>query len=337
MLPELKDVVVYQPNKVTNAHYNYTLHQEKIFTLVMYQLQDYITKVRNGTALHQLDIFQQTSDNSTFFMRIPMNLIGKPYQYEEIRDSARKIAKIEVFIKDDAKKTVTFTGLFAAVTSHQEAQRTKDLVIEMRQDVAKLLVSIDRNHLNQPKEYTAYMLEVVIRAKNKYTPRFYKLISSWELKGGFQKPLHSLREWLQIPDTVYPNYNDFKKRILIPVMEELKEIGIAWFNVSDKDFEIREGKKVTALRFKVITPDFLEIRNKKIQNIKFLLTSMFQFTPRYLELLDPLFQSDVEPAEILDKIQYLQQVVNKDRGKTIKNVQAHVFRSLQNEFLVKRQ
>ena len=93
--------------------------------------------------------------------------------------------------------------------------------IEIAKDVASLLVAIDRNMHGKPENYTSFILQVATNAKNKYTSRIYKLISSWKKKGGFYVPINDFREWIQLGNK-YQDYKEMKRRILMPVQQELE-------------------------------------------------------------------------------------------------------------------
>lgn len=63
----------------------------------------------------------------------------------------------------------------------------------------------------------------------------------------FSTTPNELRSELLIADSLYKRYGDFKKRILVPAINSINELG---YNV---DFtEITEGKKVVGLEFKMI-------------------------------------------------------------------------------------
>lgn len=91
-----------------------------------------------------------------------------------------------------------------------------------------------------------------------YTFRFYELFC---LKLGnktqceFEIDIQNLKKWLQIEDK-YKNYNDLKKRILVPVMEDMNgsvhnENENNYCNLRVSYEEIKNGRKIIALTFKV--------------------------------------------------------------------------------------
>jgi plasmid replication initiation protein len=135
------------------------------------------------------------------------------------------MAQLEVKIpsidKKSGKRLVSYASLFSRITLPVEQTRSPTLTIEIAKDVASLLVAIDRNMHGKPENYTSFILQVATNAKNKYTSRIYKLISSWKKKGGFYVPINDFREWIQFGNK-YQDYREMKRRILMPVQQKLE-------------------------------------------------------------------------------------------------------------------
>lgn len=327
MLPELKDVSVIQSTRLTNGKYPYNLLHQKIFSFVIFQLQEQIRRIAKGEKIDRLSLFQTPTDLIT--VDLPMYYIGEPNQYPAVRKATEEMCKILVVMRDPEKKERTVSGLFSAIKSLDQGKRSNQLTIEIRKDVAHLLMHIDYNHYyKSPANYTQFLIQVVHQSKNKYTTPIYKLISSWKVKGGFQIPLQKLKEQLGIEDKKYANYAHFKRSILLPVQEELKEFGDCWFNVADNDFEIMKDKKVTMLNFKVISHSSEKLLAMKIQQCKDYIKIQFDMSPGYMEKLDVIFSGTPPVQNILDKARDLAIRVKEDKKRTIKNVQAWVYKSL---------
>jgi hypothetical protein len=300
-LPELQGVSAIQPTRITNGSYPYNLLHQKIFTFIIYELQEHIRMVANGTKILQLDCFNNNQEHIA--VQIPMQYIGRASQYPIIRRETEQMCKILVTIPDFDKTKRKVSGLISQVISLEHGKRSNLLSLEIRKDVAQLLMEIEYNHVyKKPVNYTQFLIGVVHQCKNKYTPQLYKLISSWKVKGGFQIPLQELKDRLGIPADKYPNFAHFKKSVLIPVSEELKEFGDCWYNCAEHDFIVTDGaKKVTNINFKVISHSREKINAMQLQNCKEYLKNIFDFTQGYMDLLEPLFTSGIAPLLILDK------------------------------------
>jgi hypothetical protein len=70
MLPEIINYI-QQPNRVTEASYDYTLVQKKILTAVLYYLQEAIKCRLNGQSYEQLQLFRE-STNDKIHLKIPL-------------------------------------------------------------------------------------------------------------------------------------------------------------------------------------------------------------------------------------------------------------------------
>ena len=309
LLPELQKISIYQSNRVTNARYDFTMLQERVFTWVMYFMQAEIKKVMNGTPVGQLSLFSPEVESEFVAMQIPLSYMGRSDQYADIRANVEKLATIAVKMKNDRQDHTIVTGLFSAIKIPGEGKRSPFLTVQMRKDVAAMLIAVDRGADGKPNRYTSYMLHVAATCKNKYTSRMYKLLSSWRDKGGWAVSLQELREMLQLGEKNYANYGDFKKWVLLPVQEELKKIGDIWFNCREADFEVKDGKKVTGLKFKIIKEEKKPtggVSNKQIAHLHQLCRTLFNFHDKHCEEIQPIFHSGTDFEAVVEKVRYLQ-------------------------------
>lgn len=265
LIPDIKDITIFQSNRVTNAKYDYTLIQERVFTWVMYYLQDEIRQVMDGTSVTQLNIFSQLA-SEMLCMNIPMHHLGSPSQYRDIRDAIQKISGVQILMANPEKKTIKWSGLFSSVEMPDRShhKRSAMVTIEIRRDVAQMLIDVNYTK-GRPEQYTKYMLHVALQAKFKYTSKIYKLLCSYRERRYYSCSIEDLRDHLQIPDNVYPNFNDLKRFVLDPVAKELKEIADIYFDTADPEFTNRVGRKVVAVKITLLFPMSEELFNKKIQ------------------------------------------------------------------------
>ena len=331
MLPAFKDYI-YQPNRVTNAIYEYSLTQEKVFNAVMYYLQDAIKISRKGEDYTQLKMFKDFSDSQFIKFNIPLKELSIPQNYEHVKKAIKKLASIviEFPFKDAVTKEnyVRYAGLLSANVP-VENNRSSHIEVEIDKRIAKLLIDIEQNQFGQPINYTRFLYSIAQSAKNKYTSRVYKLICSWRKKGGFTISLDSFREQMGI-DSKYKYYNDIRKHILVPVQEELFEKADCWFNCNSEDFITKQGNTVTHLNFKVITPELIKEDSEKKDYVFHILRTHFKFEDRHIAQIEPIFIS-ATTSEILLKIMQLNEFCSKDTSK-ITDITGYVLKSLLNEF-----
>ena len=331
MLPAFEDYI-YQPNRVTNAIYEYSLTQEKVFNAVMYYLQDAIKISRNGADYTQLALFKEFNDSQFIKFDIPLKELSIPQNYEHVKKAIKQLASIviEFPYKDKVTKEnyMRYTGLLSANVP-VENNRSSHIEVEIDKRIAKLLIDIEQNQFGQPINYTRFLYSIAQRAKNKYTSRVYKLLCSWRKKGGFVISLDNFRLQMGI-DSKYKYYNDIKKHILVPVQEELFEKADCWFNCNSEDFITKQGNSVTHLNFKVITPELIKEDSEKKDYVYHLLRTHFKFEDKQIAQIEPIFSS-ATTSEILLKIMQLSEFVSKDTAK-ITDITGYILKSLLNEF-----
>lgn len=242
---------VYQPNNITKSVYSYTLIQERIFNYMVYWLQTYMVKVMNGTQIQQLDLFHEVPNQDYIDIDIPMYLIAKPRQYNEVRIRALEMTTTAVKVETKRKngeKIDAVQPIIVRVELEHVKKRTAILPIRMSKEVAMMMLNIERSSLS-PINYTSFMLDVALSMGNKYSPRLYKLMSSWKEKGFYFTTIDALRSFLDLGNK-YKNYETLKRCILLPVQQELKDKADIYFELS----ETKEHNRVVKLNF-VIKPN----------------------------------------------------------------------------------
>lgn len=98
--------------------------------------------------------------------------------------------------------------------------------------------------LELSSQFTSYRLANIIKLKSTYAIRIYELLKQYEELKKRTINLENLKYFLDAID-VYPNYANFKQRVLIPSQKELS-------NKTDISFEFEEikvGRKVQKIRF----------------------------------------------------------------------------------------
>ncbi|MCC0654872.1 replication initiation protein [Clostridioides sp. ES-S-0173-01] len=95
--------------------------------------------------------------------------------------------------------------------------------------------------------YTPINLQIFFSLRNSYAQRFYDLLRLWTMtKGAITYKIDVLKELLML-ENKYDKYNDFKRRVIIPAIEEL--ISTNYFNI--EFIENKKGRKVESITFLV--------------------------------------------------------------------------------------
>ena len=320
---------IYQPNRITKAQYNYTLIQERLFTAVMYYLQEAIQKRMRGEIYTQLSLFENSVSYISF--EIPLREITKnPAQYGFVKESIKELASKVVIIpyRNEVNKEnrLRYVGLFRADIP-EKGKRNSTIIIEIDKMVAKLLIEVDLDSQRKPVEFTKFIYQVAQKSRNKYTPRIYKLLCSWRKKGQFPISIGEFRKLLGIEDK-YTQYRDLKKNVLLPAQKDLLNIGAdCWFNCEVNNFEIRKKNVVTSLSFHVMTREFEELESSNRDEIKYLLRSHYSFTDKDFHQIGKIFS--FPSVEIKNKIAFLHgYMINNN----IKHKKKYMIDSLMKQF-----
>jgi hypothetical protein len=331
MVPAVRNYI-YQPNRVTNAVYVYSLIQERLLNALIFYLQEAIKERMGGHDYTNLALFKDFKAEQIYRFKIPLKEISTPQNYAHVKESIKKLASIVVEIpyrdEQTKKQMLRYTGLIR-VNVPRNNERTSNIEVEIEKKVANLLIEIDLNKKGIPVNYTRFEYQIAQNASSKYTSRIYKLLCSWRNKGGFVMRLDDFRQWLGIEDK-YKYYNDIKKHILLPVQQELFKKADCWFNCEDAGFALKNGNSVTQLNFKVITLELIEQEGKQIDQIKYLLRTYYHFTEKHLDALKPILCSS-NAQGIITKLLFLSEYIS-DNIDNITDIPNYIIKTLQNEF-----
>ncbi len=325
-LPATQDYC-FQPNRITDAIYDYTLIQEKLFNTVLFKLQDAIKLSYKNESYQQLTLWKNLDSDSKINLKIPLSEITIPQHYASVKIALEKLAGIVVKIPI-GNNMLRITGLLTAnIPQVPDYNSTIEIFIERY--VAKYLIEIEKDNFGRPIKWTYFMYQVAQSATNKYTSRIYKRLCSWKQKGGFTMSLEEFREWLVLGDK-YKRYCDLKEYVLVPVQKDLTAKADVWFNCQEDSFVTKKGNKVTHLNFKVITPDLLENEEKQKDHAFFLLRTYFKFETRHIDQIRPIFDN-TKPSRILEKINEINLYL-MDNSSKVADRTGYTIKCLLNEF-----
>ena len=128
------------------------------------------------------------------------------------------------------------------------------------------------------KGYVHYELKYALMAKSVYTVRIYELAKKWLKTKSFEYDVDVLREKIGAIGKSYNTYGNFKAKALLPAIDEINQMT----NIKVDYEEIKAGKKVVAIKFKVkpntasekekeVTEDgLLPLQNKDAEAEKFI-------------------------------------------------------------------
>lgn len=122
------------------------------------------------------------------------------------------------------------------------------VVLEISQHLKPYLLDL-KSH------YTSYRLKNILPLRSGYSIRVYELLKQYETVGERYLTLLELRQIMEIKDTEYLRYADFKRKVILQAQKELLE-------KTDIAFDFKEKKRVR----KIIGIYFFIYKNEKEKN-----------------------------------------------------------------------
>jgi len=191
--------------------------------------------------------------------------ISKNNRYREIEKSLIKLMNTFVTIREEDRERFE-----DEITQKIKGNRTLGLIkndwIHERQS-SKIVLSIPS--ILKPfflelaeKEYTIYSLKNICDLKSIYEIKLYELFSKWKNKGFFNITIKNLRKYLEVGETKYPEYSNFKQRILNRCVKEISEhtnLSIIFKELSERGEDVTNkrghGNKVHSIEFLISNKD----------------------------------------------------------------------------------
>ena len=220
--------ILMKNNLLIQAKYSLTLVENRIFLLMMYKLQKESDGVLSCEISH--DEFKQIIKHA------------KDKTIKNISKSLSSLRKKSIFFMEEKEnKKGIIWGEYGFLNGFIYDDERKIFKIEASQKIYDLL----NNYLQTG--YTPANLVALFSMKNYYAQRLYDLLRLWSgTKSVINYSLEDLKMYLQL-DESYPEYGNFKRRVILPAIKELNETG--YFEIDIKENKI--GRKVDSIDFYV--------------------------------------------------------------------------------------
>lgn len=123
-------------------------------------------------------------------------------------------------------------------------------------------------HLIEFSRFIKYRIENILQFKNIYSISFYEYFKAQMFKKETIKTvvleIDYMHKWLDTPKS-YQIYNNFKQKVLTPVMEDLQK----YTDIYAKFKEIKTGRKVTHIEFNLVQNVSMEEKTKLFDDLEF--------------------------------------------------------------------
>lgn len=164
-----------------------------------------------------------------------MELLGVENQakYTEIPKITKELMK-KVFEIEDGNRIIQSSWLSGTIYE----KGTGYVTLKFNPDLKPYMLKLN-------SMFTQYRLANILSMKSKYSPRIYEILKCNEFKkqGYIEIKIEDLRKLLKA-ESIYPRYNDFKRKIIEQTQRELEKLSDISFDFE----EIKTGRKVTSLR-----------------------------------------------------------------------------------------
>jgi plasmid replication initiation protein len=214
------ELIAVRPEKVIEARFALTSRQNDILDMLFTQIQD------DNNVEYTIDINKY---------KMIYNIKDKNNIYGDLKKAVKSFEGKGFLIVDKEKSEETFYTWFSK--------------IKYKNKEGKIVLKIDselKNLFLEVKKRIYYHIKYTLNFNCIYSKRFYYYLKSYEDTGWRVDNLNALREKLQCPSS-YKKYSDFRRFALEPAYEEIN-------GNSDINFEyeeVKEGKKVTGLKFSI--------------------------------------------------------------------------------------
>jgi len=213
-------VIVSQSNKLIEASYKMTLAEKRLVCLL-------------ASKIHRDD-----QDFQEYEIRISAlaDFVGirGHYIYDQTKQLTKKLITRVLILPKKPNGIVQVSFLSSA--EYQEG--TGSVKLSFDPNMKPLLLQLKG-------QFTNYYLKHIGRLRSIYSIRIYELLKSYQRFGRKKFTIEHLRTIFQIPPDQYTQYNYFKRRVILPSQQELRDHTDIYFEFE----EIKEGRKVTAILF----------------------------------------------------------------------------------------
>ncbi len=192
--------------------------------------------------------------------------------YEVIETQAEKLKNKSILYEDDEVRLST--NLLSSWKYHK---KKGCYTFRFDPELKPFLLDLKEN-------FTVYDIRNIIQLNSAYAIRFFEFCKQFENLGRFEMQVDEIKHLFKI-EAKYKNYYDFKKYVIEQARKELKTYSELYFDI---DKEIKQSRKVVALRFKIV-------KNKK----KFVQKELIDITP------------NLENTDLIDDVKRIHSLVSE--------------------------
>ena len=224
-----------QPCKLTMAKHSLGIHQLRVMSRVIEQLQPIMSM--------EVDFLKKRDD-----LEVDVNVAElvisnnvKPLR-EALDGLMKKIVRIQHYVVNEDMSCETVEIGMPLVLKYKYKYGSKNVNLTLGKELIPQLIDLARG-------YTRYNIDVAFKTSSPNVFRLYQFVSQFRDKKQVQLNVSTLREWLMI-EKKYSMPSKIKEWILEPAIKELKEKADVWFEIADR---VMDGRKMVGWKFNIFT------------------------------------------------------------------------------------
>ena len=217
---------------ITSVQGPYTARDRKLWTFLLHAAFDELGK-KGGHSIPIKDI------NGVF------RSLGGEHSTEWIWNSAKRLAQttveFEVTYGDERYDTVT--SIFTASVP-RKGKRGSELHFWFPEPLIPII--------KEPLRFARLRVHFLIQLSGKYAVTLYEILEGFANRrdGECRVTIEELRQWLKVPDGAYPDWKNFRHRVLRPAIDQINADPLgAGFTIEYEP--IRKGRFYHEIRFKL--------------------------------------------------------------------------------------
>lgn len=314
---------VYQSNKISNKKFKgFSVIHNRLFLYIIQYYQNYIKNAIN----QQLSIAFDSIDKDYLEIPIELNkIVSQPNKYKDIYLAAQDILdqKISRNVQRNDEVFIATSHIFTEVLEPVIKNRKSVMYVIINKSIFKEILDVfDNGKLG----YTQYYFEVAFNSRNKYLPKLYQYLASYENLGKKRISQNNLLELLGIDVSVTPtfkNISEINKKILEPIKKDLYSNAKFFFNYS---WTLYKTKNEYFYDFIIINRDELLKIDNQINILKELCNKIhFELFNSIFPLIQNCYSSD-----LINKINLFMVSVNDNNLNNIKNPLLYYKKAVEN-------
>ncbi len=234
-------VLIKKSNNLVESRYKFDIWETRFFLSILAQIRRDEANLRTYRIWYK-DIIKTFGLNSgdayASLRNAAKSLIRKPVRISYYNDDVKREQEVSLITKIDYM-----------VEGKNNTENHEYIDVMVQDDMKPFLLQLQKN-------FTAYDFRNVVKL-GVYSVRIYELLKQYEFIGVRTLRIDEMKVMFEL-DHEYQKYNDFFRWVIKPSEEEINKHTDLLITNTEK---LKEGRKVTALRFKFRKKSVVELEN----------------------------------------------------------------------------